>query len=119
MEAGAGAGEESKASGASATPVLSLPKGGGAVRGMGEKFAADPVTGTGSLSIPVLTTPGRAGFGPQLTLGYDSGAGNDPFAVGQSRLPVEGPQPVRRQAPVDRSEDRRRAMLAGFQIGVN
>jgi hypothetical protein len=29
-------------------PQLSLPKGGGAIRGMGEKFAANPVTGTGS-----------------------------------------------------------------------
>ena len=26
----------------------SLPKGGGAIRGIGEKFAANPVTGTGS-----------------------------------------------------------------------
>ena len=29
-------------------PTLSLPKGGGAIRGIGEKFAANPVTGTGS-----------------------------------------------------------------------
>jgi len=29
-------------------PATSLPKGGGAIRGMGEKFAANPVTGTGS-----------------------------------------------------------------------
>lgn len=28
---------------------LQLPKGGGAIRGMGEKFAANPVTGTGSV----------------------------------------------------------------------
>jgi hypothetical protein len=28
-------------------PSISLPKGGGAIRGMGEKFAANPVTGTG------------------------------------------------------------------------
>jgi hypothetical protein len=31
-------------------PTLSLPKGGGAIRGMGEKFAANPVTGTGSMT---------------------------------------------------------------------
>lgn len=30
-------------------PTVSLPKGGGAIRGMGEKFAANPVTGTGSI----------------------------------------------------------------------
>src|SRR6266508_2322459 len=65
-------------------PALSLPKGGGAVRGIGEKFAANPVTGTGSISVPLATSPGRAGFGPQLSLSYDSGAGNGPFGFGWS-----------------------------------
>ena len=63
-------------------PQVSLPKGGGAIRGMGEKFAANPVTGTGSLSVPIATSPGRSGFGPQLSLAYDSGSGNGPFGVG-------------------------------------
>ena len=63
-------------------PTISLPKGGGAIRGIGEKFAANPVTGTGSLRIPIPTSPGRAGFGPQLSLSYDSGSGNGPFGVG-------------------------------------
>jgi len=45
-------------------PSLSLPKGGGAVRGIEEKFTANPVTGTGSLTIPIYTSPGRSGFGP-------------------------------------------------------
>jgi hypothetical protein len=61
---------------------VSLPKGGGAIRGMGEKFAANPVTGTGALSIPVATTSGRSGFGPQLSQAYDSGSGNGPFGFG-------------------------------------
>jgi RHS repeat-associated protein len=65
-------------------PQLSLPKGGGAIRGMGEKFAANPVTGTGSLTVPVYASPGRSGFGPQLSLAYDSGAGNGPFGFGWS-----------------------------------
>ncbi|MBW2690225.1 MAG: hypothetical protein JRC99_09885, partial [Deltaproteobacteria bacterium] len=65
-------------------PSISLPKGGGAIRGIGEKFAANPVTGTGSLSVPIATTPGRSGFGPQLSLSYDSGAGNGPFGFGWS-----------------------------------
>ena len=63
-------------------PSISLPKGGGAIRGIGEKFAANPVTGTGSMSIPIATSPGRSGFGPQLSLSYDSGAGNGPFGFG-------------------------------------
>ena len=65
-------------------PSISLPKGGGAIRGMGEKFAANPVTGTGSMTVPIATSPGRSGFGPQLSLSYDSGAGNGPFGFGWS-----------------------------------
>src|SRR5215469_15363369 len=65
-------------------PTISLPKGGGAIRGMGEKFAANPVTGTASMTVPIATSPGRSGFGPQLTLSYDSGAGNGPFGFGWS-----------------------------------
>lgn len=63
-------------------PTINLPKGGGAIRGIGEKFGVNPVTGTGSLMIPIYTSPGRAGFGPQLSLSYDSGAGNGPFGFG-------------------------------------
>ncbi|SPP65518.1 SpvB/TcaC N-terminal domain-containing protein [Nitrospira lenta] len=63
-------------------PSVSLPKGGGAIRGIGEKFAANPVTGTGSMSVPIAMSPGRSGFGPQLSLSYDSGAGNTPFGLG-------------------------------------
>src|SRR5262245_55308266 len=65
-------------------PSISLPKGGGAIRGMGEKFSANPVTGTGSMSVPIFTSPGRSGVGPQLSLSYDSGAGNGPFGFGWS-----------------------------------
>lgn len=39
-------------------PTVVLPKGGGAIRGMGEKFAANPVTGIGSMSVPIATSPG-------------------------------------------------------------
>src|SRR5215510_1496635 len=63
-------------------PSISLPRGGGSIRGIGEKFAANPVTGAGSLTVPVYTSPGRSGFGPQLSLSYDSGAGNGPFGLG-------------------------------------
>ncbi len=68
----------------SAPPAVSLPKGGGAIAGIGEKFAMNPVTGTGSLSIPIFVSPGRSGFSPQLALSYDSGAGNSSFGLGWS-----------------------------------
>ena len=63
-------------------PVINLPKGGGAIQGIGEKFQANPVTGTGSMSVPIAMNPGRGGFTPQLALSYDSGAGNSPFGLG-------------------------------------
>src|SRR5580704_8018769 len=69
-------------SGPAAPPIPSIPKGGGAVRGIGEKFSANAVTGTASLQIPIAVSPGRAGFHPDLSLAYDSGAGNGPFGHG-------------------------------------
>jgi RHS repeat-associated protein len=65
-------------------PTISLPKGGGAIHGIGEKFSTNPVTGTGAMSVPIATSPGRSGFGPQLNLTYDSGSGNGPFGFGWS-----------------------------------
>lgn len=65
-------------------PKVELPKGGGAIRGIGEKFAANPVTGTASFIVPIATSPGRSGFGPQLSLSYDSGTGNGPYGFGWS-----------------------------------
>lgn len=63
-------------------PAISLPKGGGAIHGIGEKFGANLVTGTGSMTVPIATSPGRSGFGPQLAFSYDSGAGNGAFGFG-------------------------------------
>lgn len=68
----------------SPAPSISLPKGGAAIRGIGEKFSTNPVTGTGSTTIPIATSPGRSGFNPGLSLTYDSGAGNGPFGFGWS-----------------------------------
>src|ERR1700677_1345550 len=65
-------------------PQITLPKGGGAIRGIGEKFTTNAVTGTGSMTIPIALSPGRSGFGPQLSLSYDSGTGNGPFGLGWS-----------------------------------
>src|SRR4051812_45572234 len=72
---GDGHGGHGSGHGAGHPPSISLPKGGGAIRGIGEKFNTNPVTGTASLAIPLATSPGRSGFGPQLSLEYDSGAG--------------------------------------------
>ncbi len=84
LESGRSSGSSSSGPSSVTAPTISLPKGGGAIKGIGEKFAANPVTGTGSMSVPIATSPGRSGFGPQLTLSYDSGAGNGPFGFGWS-----------------------------------
>jgi hypothetical protein len=48
-------------------PSINLPKGGGAIRVIGEKFAANPVTGTGSMSVPIATSPGRPRVTQEIT----------------------------------------------------
>lgn len=63
-------------------PAISLPKGGGAIKEIGETFQPNLFSGTGNFSIPIATSPGRNGFGPQLTLQYSSGNGNGPFGLG-------------------------------------
>lgn len=63
-------------------PSLSLPKGGGAVQGMGEKFQVNPSNGTGSQSVPIRVSSGRSGIQPQLSLNYDSASGNGEFGLG-------------------------------------
>ena len=63
-------------------PTISLPQGGGAVRGIDEKFTANPVSGAGALTVPIRTSDGRSGFGPKLSLSYDSSGGNGAFGFG-------------------------------------
>lgn len=62
--------------------VISLPKGGGALKGIGEKFSPDLFTGTGNFSVPITVPPGRNGFQPELTLAYSTGHGNGPLGLG-------------------------------------
>lgn len=67
-----------------ATPKLEIPKGGGALRGIGEKFEVNAATGTASLSVPIPVSPSRQGFQPALSLSYNSGSGNGVFGLGWS-----------------------------------
>lgn len=62
---------------------VSLPKGGGAIKGIGENFQANIFSGTGSFSIPIYTSPCR-GFEPQISLDYNSGTGSGAFGMGVS-----------------------------------
>ena len=65
-----------------ASPSIDLPKGGGALKGIDEKFQANPVTGSASISIPLPLSPSRGGVAPEIDLSYDSGAGNGLFGLG-------------------------------------
>lgn len=67
-----------------ASAVISLPKGGGALAGIGEKFSPDLHTGTGNFTIPIAVPPGRNGLQPDLTLVYSTGGSNGPFGLGWS-----------------------------------
>lgn len=64
--------------------VISLPTGGGALHGIGEKFSPDRHTGTGNFTVPIALPPGRNGFQPQLSLVYSTGNGNGPWGLGWS-----------------------------------
>ncbi|WP_441291587.1 SpvB/TcaC N-terminal domain-containing protein [Sorangium sp. KYC3313] len=82
QDGGSGDGKGREPGGQPLLPALTLPKGGGAIRGIGEKFSVNPATGTSSLAVPLPASPGRGGFGPQLQLAYDSGGGNGAFGLG-------------------------------------
>src|SRR6516165_2811991 len=64
--------------------IISLPSGGGALHGIGEKFSPDLHTGTGNFTVPIALPPGRNGFQPQLNLLYSTGNGNGLFGLGWS-----------------------------------
>lgn len=65
-----------------AAPSILLPKGGGALRSIDEKFAVNAANGTCDLTIPLPFSKARAGLDSSLALQYSSGAGNGPFGLG-------------------------------------
>ena len=71
-------------SNSTSSQVISLPQGGGALKGIGEKFSPDLFTGTGNFTVPISLPPGRNGFQPQLNLVYSTGNGNGFFGLGWS-----------------------------------
>lgn len=73
---------QQNASAQEASDVISLPKGGGAIKGIGETFQPNLFTGTGNFSVPIFTSPSRNGFGPKLILQYSTGNGNSEFGLG-------------------------------------
>ena len=75
-------GLESTAPHDSRIPKISLPSGGGAIRGMQEKFKVDLVTRSGFAAVPILVSPGPSGFQPDLSKFYEFVTGNSSFGAG-------------------------------------
>jgi len=67
-------------------PELSMPKGGGALRGMNDAVSVAGATGVAAFSVPLPISAGR-GFAPALSLNYNSGSGNGICGIGWS-LPL-------------------------------
>jgi RHS repeat-associated protein len=65
-------------------PSISLPKGGGALRPIDEKFAVNAANGTSELTLPLAFSKTRSGLDSSLALHYSSGSGNGPFGLGWS-----------------------------------
>ena len=63
-------------------PSITLPNGGGALKGIDEKFEVNAANGTASFNIPFHLSPNRNGFTPELSLSYNSGTGNSIFGIG-------------------------------------
>jgi RHS repeat-associated protein len=65
-------------------PSISLPKGGGALRSIDEKFSVNSINGTCELTITLPASKTRSGLDGALALRYNSGSGNGPFGLGWS-----------------------------------
>jgi RHS repeat-associated protein len=63
-------------------PRVELPRGGGALKSIDEKFQVNSSNGTATCSIPLPFSQGRGGFTPNVALAYDSGSGNGVFGIG-------------------------------------
>lgn len=98
------------------SPSISPPKGGGAIKGLGEKFTTNPSTGTASFEIPLAIPPGRNGLGPKLALQYNSGTGNGPCGAGwQISVPSIARKTDRGVPRYDDANDSDTFLLAGAE----
>lgn len=76
--------ERATKSNAIEVPSISLPKGGGALKGIDEKFKINSANGTAGFNIPLPLSQGRNGFTPSLSISYNSGSGNSIYGLGWS-----------------------------------
>jgi len=84
-------------------PQISLPKGGGAIKGIDEKFEVNAANGTISFGVPLPIAGGR-GFSPSLSLQYNSGAGSSVFGRGWNAAIPSVSRKTDKQLPQYRDE---------------
>lgn len=63
-------------------PSVSLPKGGGAIKSIDDKFQVNSANGTAGFNIPLPFSKARNEFMPAAALSYNSGSGNGSFGLG-------------------------------------
>ena len=61
---------------------ISLPKGPASIEGLGRNFVPSLSSGTSSYGVDIAVPPAVAGFGPKLSLDYDSGGGVSELGMG-------------------------------------
>jgi hypothetical protein len=62
---------------------ISLPKGPGSVEGLASAdFAPSLASGNASYAVAIAVPPASGGFGPDLSLAYDSGGGASEIGIG-------------------------------------
>ncbi len=64
--------------------AISVPKGSGSIKGMGESFSAQLSTGIATFSVPFALPAARGGAQPSLGLSYSSSGGYGAAGVGWS-----------------------------------
>ena len=61
---------------------ISLPKGPASIEGLGRNFVPSLSSGTSSYGVDIAVPPAVAGFGPKISLDYDSGGGVSELGTG-------------------------------------
>ncbi len=93
-----------------AQPTLSLPRGGGALRGLGGTLGSGSFSGGATFAVPVPVTPARE-LTPDLAVSYSSAGGNGPLGMGMA---IDLPRIARRtSAGVPRYEESDTFALSG------
>jgi RHS repeat-associated protein len=81
-------------------PPVSLPKSGGAIKSIDDKFSVNAANGTSGMSIPFPFSSSRNDFMPAAALTYNSGSGNGIFGLGWSAEPAAITRRTDKQLPL-------------------